>query len=108
MHTYDASQFEEKSLSTSCCDTSSSSKISLGANSKASNDLSIRIDPRESLAYRALDEHFQVVDSQHSKHQTPLGSSNCATKLSGPKLSGRSEPKLSLELKSNYTTPFFN
>lgn len=67
LHTYDASQFETKSaLASSGCETSaaSSSKQSSASDAK-SNDLSIRIDPRQSLAYQALDEDFQVLDSRH-------------------------------------------
>lgn len=88
---------------TSSCDISSNSKSSNAANSKTTNDLSIRIDPRESLAYQTLDEHFQVVDSEHTKQQTPLSYNS---KLSSPKF--RTESKSpSLQLKTKYNAPFF-
>jgi len=68
LHTYDASQFEAKSaLASSGCDTSAvSSKQSLASGTSKSNDLSIRIDPRQSQAYQLSEENFQVLDSKHS------------------------------------------
>jgi len=68
LHTYDASQFEAKSaLASSSCESSGvSSKQSEGSSTSKSNDLSIRIDPRQSLAYQLSEENFQVLDSKHS------------------------------------------
>lgn len=107
LHTYDASQFDEKSMATSANDTSCASKTSLDDASKASNDLSIRIDPRESAAYRALDEHFKVVESEHSKQlQPPMSYLSNATSpkfREHAKVSGL-EQKLNTKYKS---APFF-
>jgi len=66
--------------------------------------MSIRIDPRESMAYQTLDENFQVVDSEHqnTKQQTPQGSTN----LSVSKHSQMKSP--SLEFKRSNRAPLFN
>lgn len=104
LHTYDAAQFDEKSLSSSGCDTSSTSKEFQGGNvTRQSNDLSIRIDPRESLAYRTLDEHFQVVDSEHTKQQI----SDTNSGLEQPMIHQVAETKSIFEMRRNHT-PFFN
>lgn len=103
LHTYDAAQFDEKSLSSSGCDTSSTSKELRGGNvTRQSNDLSIRIDPRESLAYRTLDEHFQVVDSEHTKQISDTNSGS-----EQPMLHPVANTKSMFEMRRNHT-PFFN
>ncbi|EDW26660.1 GL19372 [Drosophila persimilis] len=112
LHTYDASQLEAKSaLLSSSCDTSVASvyQQSNASSTALSNDHSIRIDMRESHAYKILVENFQVLDSEHTKLPETPKSASKSSSVGQPKamLSHAKLVSKELDFKPRSTSPRF-